>query len=145
MKIVLLLLTILNALFAKELIDVSVQLKWKYQFQFAGFIMAKEKGFYKDAGLNVELKEFTTGLNVYEEVQASHADFALGDSTIIYEFIKNTSLVAVMAIFQDSAYAIIARQNSEIQTIQDLQNKKIALGYKLKRNTWEVNSRSKIR
>ncbi|MEA3417959.1 MAG: hypothetical protein U9Q90_01075 [Campylobacterota bacterium] len=37
---------------AKELDKVTLQLKWKYQFQFAGFIVAKEKGFYKDVGLS---------------------------------------------------------------------------------------------
>ncbi|MEA3554465.1 MAG: hypothetical protein U9R39_08735 [Campylobacterota bacterium] len=41
----------INVLFAKNLDSiekVSLQLHWKYQFQFAGFIAAKEKGFYKD-------------------------------------------------------------------------------------------------
>jgi len=40
---------------AGALTDVSIQLKWKYQFQFAGFIMAKEKGFYRERGLDVTL------------------------------------------------------------------------------------------
>lgn len=130
-RIVLLLLITLNVLFSKELVDTSLQLKWKYQFQFAGFIMAKEKGFYEDVGLNVEIKEFTTGLNMYEEVQASNSDFAVGDSTIIYEFMKNTSLVAMMAIFQNSLYALITLKDSGIKNVQELQNKKIALGYKM--------------
>ena len=44
-----------------DLEKVSLQLKWKYQFQFAGFIIAKEKGFYKDARAN-KIKNFT-GIN----------------------------------------------------------------------------------
>ena len=40
----------------ESLQKVSLQLHWKYQFEFAGFIAAKEKGFYKDVGLDVELK-----------------------------------------------------------------------------------------
>ena len=42
--------------------DVSLQLAWKHQFQFAGYYMAKEKGFYNDASLSVNIKEFNNGI-----------------------------------------------------------------------------------
>ncbi len=51
---------------------VSLQLQWKYQFQFAGYIIAKEKGFYKDYGLEVELKEWSI-----KEVLLLYRDLAL--------------------------------------------------------------------
>ena len=35
---------------------VTIQLKWVAQAQFAGYFVAKEKGFYKDAGLDVTIK-----------------------------------------------------------------------------------------
>src|SRR5262245_50887028 len=35
---------------------VSLQLKWLHQFQFAGYYVALEKGFYRDAGLDVEIR-----------------------------------------------------------------------------------------
>ena len=35
---------------------VTVQLKWVAQAQFAGYFVAKDKGFYKDAGLDVTIK-----------------------------------------------------------------------------------------
>src|SRR5258708_7996473 len=35
---------------------VTIQLKWVSQAQFAGYFVAKEKGFYKDAGLDVTIK-----------------------------------------------------------------------------------------
>jgi NitT/TauT family transport system substrate-binding protein len=34
---------------------VTIQLKWVAQAQFAGYFVAKEKGFYKDAGLDVTI------------------------------------------------------------------------------------------
>ena len=43
---------------ANTLEKVSLQLEWKYQFEHAGFIMAKEKGFYEEVGLDVELIEY---------------------------------------------------------------------------------------
>ena len=39
---------------------VSIQLKWFHQFQFAGYYAAKEKGYYYDVGLDVEIKERDT-------------------------------------------------------------------------------------
>jgi NitT/TauT family transport system substrate-binding protein len=36
--------------------NVTIQLKWVTQAQFAGYLVAQAKGFYKDAGLNVTIK-----------------------------------------------------------------------------------------
>lgn len=57
MKIFFLIVLLITTTFSNELKKLSVQLPWKYQFQFAGYIIAKEKGFYKEANLDVELKE----------------------------------------------------------------------------------------
>src|SRR6201997_115839 len=35
---------------------VTIQLKWVAQAQFAGYFVAKDKGFYKEAGLDVTIK-----------------------------------------------------------------------------------------
>lgn len=39
-----------------ELKKVVLRLKWIHQAQFAGFYTAVEKGFYKEAGLDVEIR-----------------------------------------------------------------------------------------
>ena len=36
--------------------DLTLQLKWVTQAQFAGYYVAKDKGFYKEAGLDVTIK-----------------------------------------------------------------------------------------
>ncbi|MES2875318.1 MAG: ABC transporter substrate-binding protein, partial [Bacteroidota bacterium] len=38
---------------AQEGNKIRLQLKWNHQFQFAGFYAAQQKGFFKDAGLDV--------------------------------------------------------------------------------------------
>ena len=43
-------IAVLAASPAFALDKVSLQLKWKHQFQFAGYYAALEKGFYRDAG-----------------------------------------------------------------------------------------------
>jgi ABC-type nitrate/sulfonate/bicarbonate transport system substrate-binding protein len=56
---------------------ISLQLHWKYQFEFAGFIAAKEKGFYRNAGLDVQIKEYQTGMSVVDEVLSHRANFGI--------------------------------------------------------------------
>ena len=41
---------------------ISLQLIWKHQFEFAGFYMAKEKGYYDDVSLDVEIKSINKAL-----------------------------------------------------------------------------------
>ncbi|MFA6740435.1 MAG: ABC transporter substrate-binding protein, partial [Arcobacteraceae bacterium] len=51
-----------------ELKKVTLQLEWKHQFEFAGFYTAIEKGYYKDVGLELEIKEFQKGTDITQEV-----------------------------------------------------------------------------
>lgn len=36
---------------------VVLQLKWKHQFQFAGYYAAQYKGYFKEEGLEVDIRE----------------------------------------------------------------------------------------
>jgi len=73
-------------LIAEETKDtVTLQLIWKHQFQFAGYYVAKERGFYQDAGLDVEIREYDFGMEVTEDVLSQKADFGVGRSSLILE------------------------------------------------------------
>ncbi|MCG3719389.1 ABC transporter substrate-binding protein, partial [Aliarcobacter butzleri] len=52
---IILLIFITSFSHAKELKKIKLQLSWFNQFQFAGYYMAKEKGFYEEAGFDVEI------------------------------------------------------------------------------------------
>ena len=47
--------------------------------------MAKEKGFYKDLGFDVEIKPFNFGVDIPKEVSDGKFDFAVGRETLILE------------------------------------------------------------
>src|SRR5882672_2318955 len=55
---------------------VSLQLKWKHQFQFAGYYQALEQGLYRDAGLDVTIREGGPDIDVSEAVAGGKADFS---------------------------------------------------------------------
>ena len=115
---------ITNFLFANEK-TVNLQLNWLHQFQFAGYYMAKEKGFYKDLGLDVNIKEFTYDLKIIKEIEDSNSDFAIGRSSLLVEKANGANIVALGAIFQESPLILLVKKDSNINDIKDLKNKKI--------------------
>ena len=112
-------------LFAKELKKVTLQLSWLDQFQFAGYYMAKQKGFYEELGLDVEIKPFAFGIDIPKNVNDGKIDFAVGRETLILEQIKNPNIVALYALFQSTPLVLLSTKESEINSINDFSNKKI--------------------
>lgn len=72
-------------LYAQNDKKITLQLNWQNQFQFAGYYMAKEKGFYKDLNLDVQIKESTFKTDVIKEIETQKTDFAIGSSSLIIE------------------------------------------------------------
>jgi len=110
----------------RELEKVSLQLQWKDQFQFAGYYMAKEKGFYKDAGFEVEIRKFDFKIDPVDSVNSKQATFATGRSSLISAYSKRKDIVAIAAIFQTSPLVFISKKSSGINTIKDFNGKRIA-------------------
>src|SRR5262245_49255225 len=61
---------------------VRLQLKWRHQFQFAGFYAALEKGYYREAGFDVTLIPGTPGTDPVETVLKGGADFGVASSEL---------------------------------------------------------------
>ena len=110
---------------AHKLEKVSVQLQWLDQFQFAGYYVAKEKGFYKDVGLDVTIKKHTPDIHVVNEVTSKRATFGIGRSSLIQEKSRGADIVLLSAIFQSSPSIIIARKDSGIKSIEDFKGKRM--------------------
>ncbi len=123
--IFILIILLSHTLFAKELKKVTLQLSWLDQFQFAGYYMAKQKGFYEELGLDVEIKPFVFGIDIPKDVNDGKIDFAVGRETLILERIKNPNIVALYAIFQSTPLVLLSTKESGINNINDFSNKKI--------------------
>ena len=52
----------------------NLQLKWVTQAQFAGYYVAKDKGFYKDLGLDVTIKAGGPDINPSQVIAGGGAD-----------------------------------------------------------------------
>lgn len=113
------------SLYSKELKKVTLQLSWFDQFQFAGYYMAKEKGFYKELGLDVDIRPFNFGIDVASLVDEKKADFGVGRETLILERVAGKKIVALYALFQSSPLILISTEKSGITKIEDFKNKRI--------------------
>ena len=105
--------------------NVSLQLKWTHSFQFAGYYAAKEKGYYKEAGLKVEFIEADSSTNVVKKVLAQKVQYGVGTSSLLLSRAKGLPVVALAVIFQHSPYQIFA--SSEIHSLKDLIGKTVMI------------------
>lgn len=79
--------------------SVTVQLKWKHQFQFAGYYAAEKKGFFAEEGLAVRLIEGGPQLSVAEAVASGHATYGVLASELVQERAHGKPLALLAVIF----------------------------------------------
>ena len=111
--------------YAEEVI--TLQLKWRHAFQFAGFYIAKEKGFYSEAGLNVTLLEGGPDKNPIDHVLAGSGHYGLTDTGIVLARSNQKPVKALAAIFQHSPLALAVREDSGIRRFEELRGKRIMM------------------
>jgi len=122
---ILLIILLFTFVYSQE--KVTLQLKWFHQFQFAGYYAAKEKGFYDEVGLDVEIKERDLKFNNIEQVIKGESQYGVADSALFLYKITNEPVVIVAPIFQHSANVLISLKNSGIDSPYDLNNKNISI------------------
>ena len=112
---------------AQALDKVSIQLNWLHQFQFAGYYAAKEQGYYRELGLDVELREFDGQGAVDDNVIAGKADYGISNSSLLVAKSKGKPVVIVAQIFQHSPANLATLRSSNIASPFDLIGKRIMM------------------
>src|SRR5712672_4516198 len=102
---------------------VSLQLKWKHQFQFAGYYQALEQGLYRDAGLDVTIREGGPDVDVSEAVAGGKADFGVCSSSVLRDWAAGRRLVVLAAIFQRSPAVIMVARRADISNVSELRGR----------------------
>jgi ABC-type nitrate/sulfonate/bicarbonate transport system substrate-binding protein len=110
---------------AAGLEQVSLQLKWKHQFQFAGYYAALEKGFYRGAGLDVKIREGGPNVDAMKAVEEGSADFGVCTTSILLEKPEVAPLVVLGAIFQHSPAVILVPSRARIGTLSELKGRRL--------------------
>ncbi|MBU0730467.1 MAG: ABC transporter substrate-binding protein [Proteobacteria bacterium] len=116
--------------------QVTLQLKWTHQFNFAGYYAAVEKGFYKEAGLEVTIREGKPGMDFVNEVVSGRANYGVEMPELLIARNNRRPVVVLAAIFQHSPQIILARADSGIRSPHDLIGKKVM---------WRFDSAAELR
>lgn len=87
--------------------------------------MAKEKGFYQEQSLNVEINELTLGAKHTEFLHNGLADYIVSGSDVLNERVAGKPIVILAAIAQNSPLVLLMKEDSGIKNARDLYGKKI--------------------
>ncbi|MDA0349685.1 MAG: ABC transporter substrate-binding protein [Verrucomicrobia bacterium] len=108
------------------LTKVTLQTDWYAQPEHGGFYQALVKGYYKEAGLDVEIIPGGPNAMTVQKVAQGVADFSLGRSDqIIVAVSRGVPLMIQGAIMQQDPQAIMFHKESGIKDFKDLDGKTI--------------------
>jgi len=117
-----------DALGAEPLKPVAIQLDWFTNVQFAGILVAKEKGWYEEAGIDLTVKGWQKGISPVEEVVAGRAQIGTDEGTVIIEARAGGKPVKAIATqFQKSPLCLTSKKDRAIASPKDLIGKKVGV------------------
>ncbi|AMN42239.1 ABC transporter substrate-binding protein [Rhodoplanes sp. Z2-YC6860] len=108
--------------------DVTLRLDWIYQGPNSGFVVAKDKGFYDEAGLNVDLGPGKGSGSTAQLVASKATMFGFADGFVVGAGVsKGMNLTMVGAIYRRNPTALIVLKESGIKTPKDLEGKAVGI------------------
>jgi NitT/TauT family transport system substrate-binding protein len=93
----------------------TLQLKWVTQAQFAGYFVAKDKGFYDEVGLDVTIKPGGPDINPSQVIAGGGADVVVDwMPSALATREKGVPLVNIAQVFQKSGLMLTCRNDSGV-------------------------------
>jgi NitT/TauT family transport system substrate-binding protein len=113
---------------AADLRPVSMRLDWLYQGPNAGFIVAREQGFYRDVGLDVSVGPGTGSGSTAQLVANKNSQFGFVDGYVLGNSIaKGMNIRMVASVYRRNPTAVVVLADSAIKTPKDLEGKTIGI------------------
>jgi NitT/TauT family transport system substrate-binding protein len=113
---------------AEPLSPLTIQLNWLPNIQFAGILLAKESGWYTEAGIDLTIQGWREDLTPIKEVASGKAQIGVSEGA---EFIKARAegmpLKAIAAQFQKSPFCLISKKARHLETPAQLISQKIGI------------------
>lgn len=101
--------------------------QWAAQSQFAGYYVAQEMGFYKEAGVDVVIEHATTSEKAINRLLSGKSNaitMMLFDA--MYQIEHGAEIVNVLQTSQRSGHVIVVR-NDDLKKIEDLRGKRVGI------------------
>jgi len=120
---------LLSIVQASQLENLTLRLKWKHQFQFAGYYVAKEKGYYEQLGIHLNIIEDDQNIDNLKMVENAPDGgvYSVGYPSIILKKANGANIVLLNAIYQLSPHILLTHYDSNISSIEDFRGKKIMI------------------
>lgn len=108
----------------------TLQLKWVTQAQFAGYYVAKDKGFYKDEGLDVTIKPGGPDIAPAQIIAGGGADVIIDwMPSALASREKGVALVNIAQPFKRSGMMLTCRKDSGISSPKDFAGKTLGVWF----------------
>jgi NitT/TauT family transport system substrate-binding protein len=100
----------------------TLQLMWVTQAQFAGYYVAKDKGFYKDVNLDVTVKAGAPEISTEKTLAAGNADVIVDWLALALAARDGgvAPLLNISQIFQGSSFLLVCLKASGVTSLADL-------------------------
>ena len=109
---------------------VTLQLKWVTQAQFAGYLVAQEKGFYKEAGLEVDIKPGGPDINPQQVLAGGGADVVVDwMPSALATREKGQPVVNIAQPFAKSGMMLTCRAETGIKAPEDFKDKTLGVWF----------------
>ena len=120
----------LGASVAQAADDVSLQLKWVTQAQFAGYYVALDKGFYKEEDLNVTIKPGGPDIAPAQVIAGGGADVVLDwMPSALASREKGLDLVNIAQPFKSSGMMLTCRKDAGVSSPADFAGKTLGVWF----------------
>jgi NitT/TauT family transport system substrate-binding protein len=108
--------------------QVTLQLKWVTQAQFAGYYAAAEEGYYADEGLNVTIRPGGPDIVPEQVVLGGQAEFGINwlDNTLATRD-KGQNIVNIAQVFTRSGMTEVTWKDTGLDSIEKLRGKKVGV------------------
>ncbi len=107
-------------------VRIRFQTDWYPQAEHGGFYQALAKGYYRDAGLEVEIIRGGPGVTVAQKMMAGAADVGMSRSDDVILFIEDGKPFTLIGVtLQHDPQAILMHEENPVSSFKDLDGKTI--------------------
>jgi NitT/TauT family transport system substrate-binding protein len=106
--------------------EVRLRLNWMYYGSHAGFAYGKDKGYYKEQGINLDIRSGNGSGSAHRLVANGDSDFSYGScASMVNLAAQGAPLISVGVIDAAGTEAVIVRPDAGVKAISDLKGKAI--------------------